>query len=1768
MKKRCLVALSLFFALVLSFALAACGGGDGKIRLRFETNGGPAIEAIAAEAGEDIREKLPADPVRIGYVFGGWYLESDCSGTRQGLPTVMPEKDVTYYAKWTAAAPAMLTLASNDGGTLSKTSFEVPVGTLLSDVLKDCTPTDIKTGLTFAGWFRGSEQIEDGATMPASPLTLTAKYTANYTVKVYTQAIDGSYAASDGPSGSAFYGEQFNAAALVQTPEHFFLDLDAEGYFGETDALPAAAEFAVYLSREVYSVIYIANAPDGAEASGSTQREEVLYGSSVGAAENGYTMSGAYRFAGWATTERGDVEYLPGDQLSPTTDIRLYARWEVGLRDLFGGADTLYVSITEENVVHLRRDVIGEKEGTYDPATGVFSFKDGENVVLDGRVTERWFFYFTDAYEATYKDLEGSDSTLTLSPHGQAVYTFEGKNYAGTYGIDLDTLYFSFNSPELSFLFSLFEQLNGGDVVFRRQDTEEEGYYYDADAKIVLYLDGLGGLEYHYNNQNYEYQILGSPILTANGYYEWSEESGLYLAYTRDAVSILKEFTFSLGEKGPAPSEYYENIGEIKGSAHMDDGLRGDYTDKWGTTDKALMLDGYGQGTFGGEDGTYTLITWLYVYEEEDSDVVDDYLLVRFLPKSGGVVYFRLDMQNGEFELDRSIAESDFAEGIPYGRYDFESVYVLNMFSTGFLYIFENGDAEFWSVYAEMNSGDLAYVLYTELMSTVTKNADGTYHFNQSGDGIGNLYENAFDFTVDEAARTGTAVYPEPHDVLHILDGLTVDLTEGIATYNGTRIAYGFTLGYIDLYIFLTGETETRYFITSDDKTFTEVFLSDMYNIAYPGGAEENEYSGQLLYAGEHVYLGFLLEGGLYRYIGEGTVTKTADAEHFSLNSGYLNDFTASDLADYSDFDYKRTEGQDGGTGVFYQKNTDIGYTNFTTDGYGTFTFTDGGKQVTGRIVSQVGTLFFFASDGGDSYMLTADGNTVYDVTQTDAGFWYEMNDNRLISQYEYLVLNGRGVAVFYAYNPLDGTLSETHATYQRTANWSEGFLEYAISGQGVAGNYLLGVYEISNGTERDVMPLYQKQIPHRIGEFEVIGGGHVSSVGYPNEVALYTDAEGNTYEGNMYLGRVNTGTSSHEFINANADASNYSAVRFWVYENFIATNTEFIFDVTGGQLSLRTLAYGDYALGSRDGVDTQTVLSLDGHGSAQIKKGYTSLGSGTYSALADGRYLFEGTLDGERGSFVFRTSSVTDEDDFTTYIYEQYSAALDNVYISDADWAVLQQDGFGGATLIGRYGTVLSGSYTRITDTLGYFAATGYETLVTLTGEKFAFVDNSDHVATYYAEDLSAIEFGLAKLIAGGKEYFYTVANGTVTRYAADGTQDTIPLPDGDTYTLDGTQYRLLSEEVTFTDTEYAGVTLTLSFLPDGAIFTAPADFSKGDVAGMGYSVSVSYEDGKVSVTLHYQSDAKDSLPEEYALTLHFTGSENTFSVQPLGEQATFTDSADTSNKLIIDGLRVGQFLVTDSLKAEFNGIPDSSDAPISYKGLYSEVQTDIMQYDYHFGYGKVITIKAADGRNYTLRFFLDTAQNTFILISLTVDRTFEIEQVGPVTVVQLWKAGRDYAGAEQLSVVAVTVPASGVTETIFNSTVEDGKKALLVRGNYNTTTGAWAYETYVIELTYDEDRIVTEAVCDGAEYRYGEATQGVVHKIAFVYTVENGEFKVQYLLSYSYRDNSVSATFQENGDGSWTVQAETDGGGTETFTVKITRGSNGFTLTVTGKE
>lgn len=144
--------------------------------ISFNTNGGSAVLSIVKASGSSV--SCPSQPTKAYYDFENWYSDSALTTVYQF--GVMPEEDITLYAKWT---PTKYTVryVLNDGtnDSANPTEYTVESETI---VLAPAT----KKGYTFIAWFDSADftgAVTEIAKGSHGNITLYANYKINqYTI--------------------------------------------------------------------------------------------------------------------------------------------------------------------------------------------------------------------------------------------------------------------------------------------------------------------------------------------------------------------------------------------------------------------------------------------------------------------------------------------------------------------------------------------------------------------------------------------------------------------------------------------------------------------------------------------------------------------------------------------------------------------------------------------------------------------------------------------------------------------------------------------------------------------------------------------------------------------------------------------------------------------------------------------------------------------------------------------------------------------------------------------------------------------------------------------------------------------------------------------------------------------------------------------------------------------------------------------------------------------------------------------------------------------------------------------------------------------------------------------------------------------------------------------------------------------------------------------------------------------------------------------------
>ncbi len=136
----------------------------------FDTTGGSDVARIQMQsAGQNaVAAEKPADPVREGYDFDGWYTDEACTQPYDWTKKVT--EAVTLYAGWTLQSH---TVSFNlDGGSGSIATQTVEHGSAAAE------PADpVREGYIFTGWYDGDDRWS--FTSPVlKDMTLTAHWTA------------------------------------------------------------------------------------------------------------------------------------------------------------------------------------------------------------------------------------------------------------------------------------------------------------------------------------------------------------------------------------------------------------------------------------------------------------------------------------------------------------------------------------------------------------------------------------------------------------------------------------------------------------------------------------------------------------------------------------------------------------------------------------------------------------------------------------------------------------------------------------------------------------------------------------------------------------------------------------------------------------------------------------------------------------------------------------------------------------------------------------------------------------------------------------------------------------------------------------------------------------------------------------------------------------------------------------------------------------------------------------------------------------------------------------------------------------------------------------------------------------------------------------------------------------------------------------------------------------------------------------------------------
>ncbi len=1290
----------LFSALVCIFAaifalgiMAACGGEEKRdVTLAFDAGEGIDIPSVTGKPGDPVTP--PADPVKEGFEFDGWYLDAECTGEKQTLPSVMPEKDTTYYGRWKALYTVSFDLA---GGTLQAESFRLGEGDNLYAALEQYMPE--REGYRFGKWTIGGEDVTEETKMPAGDVTVTAVWKAPVRVTVYTlNFLKYDEYVENGEATEYFYpGGTVDGSAFV--PDHYTLNADRTGSF----TVPVeGGEMSVWADPVYTRYTDVFESTDYLYA--LEAEEDVLYLDRIGFEEGRKKSTSYNKETGAFTFKTGDAAdafvlegVISGEKFYYYRDTinRTFGDW------LGSGATLDIVSANEVTYTSATGDVL-EGGYTVDTEGGKYVFMPASGDPMEFVLIQSagiLYFRMNDGISGWYA--YGGE----LAGGGWSILGFDGFGVATSIddsGAELQYDYYAkgngiIDLPELGLIKladGVHEDLGGYKIsgTFSQSDGYEGEYRNVTGGRTeILTLDGFGGASFAV----YKSEVLDEAESTSGTYEIKKDETFLINGY--DSYYGI----YTVGNYGGV-NKWIVYKPEGKGAITYN---WSEDSDESGNT--VLTFEEYH-----GDEEAYDVVpgkhsvtnTFTYKGTEYPVDENHNAFLYFHTDETVDLWYGGYEEDYGACVYDRVVYGEWYSHGhgLSNDALDYDGMYFKDMAEDGsFEFDHEDWEGEFQGyVFYEGEEGKLTVDAKGEALFTPTKGEPIPVSYEQIATGLIYVVKFTFPESVPAAVHSLYAVYDHYYDT-------SAEDGAGETIYDlEAENTHVYSLRTAD------GEDGGVTIVVTEDLTFIGVVFE------YEDGTQMTEY----VLAGETV----LAEPSADEYV----FTNSGSVYYDELD--YIED-ADSILAMFLEFRFKVIDGDaclyyDGNEGTYTQAGN--GENTLVLDGYGTATLTEDGETVKGYYSLDYSVLTFLPENGSEE---DARNFRLKDTEYTE--IFYETNESILTGYYYEAslteeLLPGNILMGGLFLDGVDGFIYEK-------ADFTDDYSDFEI--ETLEGTYRVTDFEqpfsgpvyavatlwltFADGDEReakvyiydyygdgDYYPFFSLQNEALMGTYEAFtdDGAALGTLeggdGYYEEGASFTgeDADGPF----AYGGYMARGTIDDQYYNSAPQFTADETGDVVVFVTYIGGEMmQYVFDIEedGTKVMYRGKFYGTLAEYKVNGGTTGRYLRLDGHSKATLYNSSDKVEQeGTYEFVEtmEDTYAFKdasGTV-----QFLF-TPSVTNFGGGVLYIYSVYGEEGDILCVN-ADWSVLRMDGFGNATYIDKYGVARYGEYYEVIEDEGVY--------------------------------------------------------------------------------------------------------------------------------------------------------------------------------------------------------------------------------------------------------------------------------------------------------------------------------------------------------------------------------------------------------------------------------------------------------------------------------
>ena len=425
----------------------------------FDPNGGELTGNTPQSVtfGEKIT-KPTTNPTKTGYTFIGWTYNGAAWDFESGT---MPASDITLVASWEINVYTV-TFTADD---TVQSEAEYLHGA------KVTRPVDpVKDGYTFLGWYaEGSETAYDFTAAVTGNLALTAEFELiKYTI---TYVLNGGTNGANPETYTVEMKEPITLNAPSRTGYTFagWFDADENGSQITAVAGGKTGNITLYArwTANTYTVVFNANGGDNAMGGLTLTYDVAEQLTECTLIRNGYT------FAGWATSENGEIAYLDGATVinlasESGEEVMLYAVWTAN-------SYTVTFDGNEGTV-----QGIGSKQVTFGSAYGTLPTATRTGYTFLG-----WFTAQTDGEKVEAQTLVATFESHTLYAQWEAIeYTITYYDTDGADGTETQT----FTYADEDFAGAVLNSYSRDGYTFNGWATSEGGYVAYADKALLSTL--------------------------------------------------------------------------------------------------------------------------------------------------------------------------------------------------------------------------------------------------------------------------------------------------------------------------------------------------------------------------------------------------------------------------------------------------------------------------------------------------------------------------------------------------------------------------------------------------------------------------------------------------------------------------------------------------------------------------------------------------------------------------------------------------------------------------------------------------------------------------------------------------------------------------------------------------------------------------------------------------------------------------------------------------------------------------------------------------------------------------------------------------------------------------------------------------------------------------------------------------------------------------------------------------------------------------------